>query len=120
LPTARSRLGRSAEIAAAAALGKLGYHIVASNFRCRHGEIDLIAKEGGYLVFIEVRCKRNDSYGTPAESITPAKQRKISITAQHYLHAHNIKDIDCRFDVAAVTLVDGKLSVDIIKNAFEV
>jgi putative endonuclease len=119
LPTPRSRLGQSAEIAAAAELGKRGYRIVASNFRCRQGEIDLIANHEGSLVFVEVRCKRSNDYGTPAESVGAAKRRKLIITAQHYLAENDLWDIPCRFDVVEVAQIDGKLHIsDIIKNAF--
>ena len=120
MPLARVRLGRSGEIAAAAELGRRGYEIVTSNYRGPHGEIDLIARDGDCLVFVEVRCKRNANFGTPAESVTPAKQRKIAATAQHYLDEHNIKDVDCRFDVVEVMPQNGKLTANVITNAFEV
>lgn len=119
MPSPRARIGQSAEIAAAAELGKCGYRIIASNYRCRQGEIDLIARDGECLVFVEVRCKRSNSYGTPAESITPAKQRKILLTAQHYLSELGLDDCECRFDVVEVISSNGKLHVsDILKNAF--
>ncbi len=119
MPSPRSRIGRSAEIAAAAELGRRGYRIVASNYRCRSGEIDLIANEGDSLVFVEVRCKRTSEYGTPAESITPAKIRKLVTTAEHYLTEHGSTDVICRFDVVEVVAVDGKLVVkDVIRDAF--
>lgn len=119
MPTPRAITGRHAEVIAAAELGKRGYRIVASNYRCRNGEIDLIANESGSLVFIEVRCKRTNSYGTPAESITASKMQKIIITAQHYLQEQNLGDVACRFDVVEVTADDGKLVVsDIIRDAF--
>ncbi|MCE5323380.1 YraN family protein [bacterium] len=119
MPSSRSRIGRSAEIAAAAELGNRGYRIVTSNYRCRYGEIDLIARDGDCLVFVEVRCRRTDEYGTPAESVTPAKQRKLIITAQHYLEELGLGDCECRFDVVEVSSHDGKLIVsDIIPNAF--
>ena len=119
MPSPRSRIGRSAEIAAAAELGRRGYRIITSNYRCRYGEIDLIANDGDSLVFVEVRCKRNTAFGTPAESITPAKQRKLIITAQHYLQMIGSADINGRFDVVEVVSVDGKLHVSqIIQNAF--
>jgi len=120
LPLARVRLGRSGEIAAAAELGRRGYKILASNYRSPYGEIDLIARDGECLVFVEVRCKRTANFGTPAESVTPAKQRKIAQTAQHYLDEHKIKDVDCRFDVVEVMPRDGKLVAEVITNAFEV
>ncbi len=104
---------------AAAELGRRGYRIIASNYRWRYGEIDFIAEEGGAIVFVEVRCKRTDSYGTPAESITVAKQRKLLTTAQHYLDEHSITDRDCRFDVVEVVQRDGKLVVsEVLKDAF--
>ncbi len=119
MPSPRSRIGLRAEIAAAAELGRQGYRIIGSNYRCRHGEIDLLAEDGDCLVFVEVRCKRTDTFGSPAESITLAKQRKLITTAQHYLEAHNQNDIPCRFDVVEVLEEDGRLVVkDILKNAF--
>lgn len=121
MPSSRSRVGRSAEIAAAAELGRRGYRIVASNYRCRSGEIDFIASEADSLVFIEVRCKRTNDFGTPAESITPAKIRKLAAAAEHYLLEHGSTDVICRFDVVEVVSVDGKLVVkDIIRDAFTV
>ena len=117
--SSRSRLGRSAEIAAAAELGKRGYRIVASNYRCRSGEIDLIAREGDCLVFVEVRCKRTNDYGSPAESITSAKVRKLITTAEHYIEEQALEDSICRFDVVEVVAVDGRLIVkEVLRDAF--
>lgn len=119
MPSPRSRIGRSAEIAAAAELGRRGYRIIGSNYRCARGEIDLVAEENGSLVFVEVRCKRSGEYGTPAESITAAKKQKLLVTAQYYLAEHDIKDRDCRFDVVEVISADGKLIVsDVLQDAF--
>lgn len=119
MPSARSRLGLKAEIVAAAELGGRGYRIVASNYRCRGGEIDLVARDGDTLVFVEVRCRRTTSYGTPAESINASKQRKLILTAQHYLEEHGLWDTDCRFDVVEVVSNNDKLYVaDVIQNAF--
>lgn len=119
MPSPRSRIGRSAEILAAAELGKRGYEIIASNYSCRRGEIDLIAKEGDSLVFVEVRCKRTSKYGTPAESITQSKMNKLYATAQQYLLDQNLGDVACRFDVVEVVLVNGSLQVrDVIRDAF--
>ena len=104
---------------AAAELGKLGYRIVASNYRSRSGEIDLVAREGDCLVFVEVRCKRTSEYGSPAESITAAKMRKLITTARYYLEEQGLADVACRFDVVEVVSVDGKLVVkDVIRDAF--
>ena len=119
MPSPRSRLGRSAEILAAAELGKRGYEIITSNYHCRMGEIDLIAKDGDCLVFVEVRCKRTAEYGTPAESITPSKVRKLYATAQQYLLDQELGDVACRFDVVAVGAENGSLVVrEVIRDAF--
>ncbi|MCL5736710.1 MAG: YraN family protein [Actinobacteria bacterium] len=119
MPSPRARIGRSAEIAAAAELGRRGYRIVGSNYRCRFGEIDLIAEESGSLVFVEVRCKRTDTFGTPAESITIAKCAKIAAAAQFYLNERGIEDMACRFDVVEVGACDGRLCVtQVIRDAF--
>lgn len=119
MPSPRARVGRSAEILAAAELGKRGYRIIASNYRCRRGEIDLIAKDGDSIVFIEVRCKRGGEFGTPAESITHSKMEKLLTTAEHYLLDNDLTDVPCRFDVVEVVSECGKLVVDqIIRNAF--
>ena len=121
LPSARSRIGRSAEIAAAAELGRQGYRIVASNYRCRLGEIDFVAEESGFLVFVEVRCKRTDTFGSPAESITASKRARIAASAQCYVDERGIKDVDCRFDVVEVGASGGRLGVTrIIRDAFSV
>ncbi len=119
MPTSRSRLGRSAEIKAAEELGRRGYRILASNYRQRFGEIDFVCEEGGTIVFVEVRCKRTDEFGTPAESITRAKQEKLLNAAEHYLDEHDIRDRNCRFDVVEVVQQNGKLAVsNLIQDAF--
>ncbi len=93
-----------------------GYEILQYNFRCRMGEIDIIAKDKGYLVFVEVKYRRDGKCGHPTEAVTPKKQRTISKVASYYLLTHGCKtDRPCRFDVAAVSCS----GVEIIKNAFE-
>ena len=112
----KRRTGGCYEAAAAAYLEKQGLVILRRNYRCRSGEIDLIARDGRYLVFIEVKYRRDKSCGHPAEAVTPRKQRTISKVASYYLLTHGCgMDTPCRFDVAAVS-GDG---VELIKNAFE-
>ncbi len=109
-------LGTEKEQKAAIFLEKQGYHILARNFRCRLGEIDLIAKDGAYLCFIEVKYRFATSQGYPAEAITPTKIRRITRTAQYYMLLHRIsQDTPCRFD--AVVILDNEISL--IKNAFD-
>lgn len=95
-------LGRRGEEMAAAHLEGAGYRIVARNYRCPLGEVDLVAKEGGCLVFVEVRTRRGDLWGTPEESVTRAKQARLVRVAEYYLAAHEAGDADWRIDVVAV------------------
>ena len=94
-----------------------GLKLIANNYHCRHGEIDLIMQDGKTLVFIEVRLRTNHRFGNAASSITLHKQQKITRTAQHYLQQHNI-DMPCRFDAL---LLNSANNTDIqwIRNAFD-
>ena len=93
-----------------------GYEILEKNYRCRIGEIDLIAKEGETLVFVEVKYRRDDKMGNPKEAVDRKKQKKIYMTASYYLMREcGRMDIPCRFDVAAVL---GE-QIEVVKNAFE-
>jgi len=86
------------------------------NYRCKLGEIDLIMQHQDTLVFVEVRMRNHSQFAQAAESVTPAKQRKIIKTAQHYLQQHQLTDkVNCRFDVIAF---GGNTPPDWIKNAF--
>lgn len=92
----RSR-GESAEALAASFLQRRGLKILARNYRCRFGEIDLVAQSGAILVFVEVRSRRSDAFGGPAESITATKRRRLVAAARHYLAAAGERP--ARFDV---------------------
>lgn len=93
--------GHSGEEYAALFLQARGLHIVARNWRCRLGEIDLIARDGATLVFVEVRQRASRSYGGAAESITIAKQRKLSAAAALYLASLG-REVPCRFDALLI------------------
>ncbi len=101
---ARQGLGRTGERLAAEELARQGYSIIERNFRCRHGEIDLIAEEGSDLVFIEVKTRRGNTYGLPEEAVTPRKQQKIVQVATYYLDLHACSECSWRIDVVAVQL----------------
>ena len=92
--------GESAEGLAAAFLQGRGLKILARNYRCRLGEIDLVAESGQTLVFVEVRARKTEDFGGAAGSITPAKRRRIVATARHYLAGAG--DRPARFDVILV------------------
>ncbi|NLP34706.1 MAG: YraN family protein [Clostridiales bacterium] len=112
----KREIGTFYEEKAARYLETNGYQIKAKNFRCRIGEIDLIAIEGGYLCFIEVKYRSNDRTGNPAEAITPTKIRRITRTAEYYMLVNRIMpDTPCRFD--AVIILDDEITL--IKNAFD-
>ena len=107
--------GRQAENFAALFLQQQGLKLVARNYRCRFGEIDLIARDGKTLVFVEVRMRASDQFGGAAASITAGKRRKLLRTARHYL-AGAAHTPACRFDALLVNGTDN--SVEWLKNAF--
>lgn len=106
----RKRLGNAGERLAADRLRQAGYLVRMQNYRCRVGEIDIVAEEAGDIVFVEVKTRRGEAYGIPEEAVTPAKQRKLIAAAQTYLEAHGCADASWRVDVVAIALTrEGKL-----------
>jgi len=99
----RKRLGAWGERIAATHLEAAGYHIVARNWRCRQGEIDLVARAGKMLVFVEVKTRRGRRMGAPEEAFTPRKARKLIQLAQLYLAEYDL-DVAWRIDLVAVEL----------------
>ena len=96
-------------------LREAGLRVLARNWRCRHGEIDLVAEEGGTLVFAEVRYRRDARFGGAAESVTAAKQARLIAAARLYLMRW--PDADCRFDVLLLDALDAG-RIRWIRNAF--
>ena len=117
-PKSRKQLGAMGEELAARELARRGYAIRARNWRCAEGELDIVAEQAGELVFVEVRTRRGDTFGTPEESITPAKRAHLVAAAQAFLQEH-APDCDWRIDFVAVELsARGELlRVDVIENA---
>ena len=116
----RQNLGQSGEDIAAEFLSKNGYAILTRNYRCRYGEIDVIAKLRDVLVFIEVKTRTGDAYGSPAAAVTHRKQRQISKTAQYYLAERNLFDAPARFDVVCIAIdTDQQARIEILPNAFD-
>ncbi|MBB6677012.1 YraN family protein [Cohnella lubricantis] len=112
----RRATGREAEEAAARHLAACGYRIIDRNWRCRAGEIDLIASDSGALVFVEVRSRRNPSrFGTAVEAVTPRKQAQVRNVAQYYLAMKKIDGRPIRFDVIAVTF-DGNGEISELRH----
>jgi len=100
----RKSLGARGEQLAAQHLEREGYTILATNWRCTAGELDIIAQEGAILAFVEVRTRRGSAGPTPEQSITPAKQAKLIELAQTYLQEHHLTDTQWRIDFVAVEM----------------
>ena len=104
MPTKRKEIGAIGEKLAADYLKKRDYKIIERNVRCREGEIDIIAQKSDCLVFVEVRTKRNITFGTPEESVTLSKREKLISLADAYLQSCDKTPISWRIDVVAVEL----------------
>src|SRR6516162_8510407 len=111
-------LGDRGERAAARYLRRRGLRIVTRGYHTPWGEIDLVAREGNILVFIEVKTRRR---GTPAEAVTPEKQRRLTLAGLHFMRRHNLLEQRSRFDVVAIVWVDEKSlpRIEHIRNAFD-
>lgn len=110
--------GRQAETLALQYLESQGLKEIETNYHAPCGEIDLIMKDDDALIFIEVRFRQQEGFGSSIETITPSKQRRIIRTAQHYLQKNDLLDeVDCRFDVIGLTTND---KIIWIKDAFQV
>ena len=95
---------RAGETAARLHLHRLGYRVLATNFRTREGEVDIVARHGDTFVFVEVKTRRGRAYGLPEEAITPTKTAHLIAAARTYLEQAGAADADWRIDVVAVEL----------------
>jgi putative endonuclease len=109
--------GKQAEALAAQFLVRQGLQVLAQNFRCRGGEIDLVCRDRKALVFVEVRLRRNTNYGGAAASITASKQARIILAARHYLSANAATESDCRFDCVLLDSLDEN-RIEWLRDAF--
>lgn len=111
--------GQLAENAAVQYLEKEGYRVLTRNFRTALGELDIIAEEVDYLVFVEVRSRNKKTYGLPQETVDWRKQAKIRRMANQYLKLKCAWERNCRFDVVGVLFEDDTItSIELIKDAF--
>lgn len=113
----RKQIGRQGEDIAATFLTNKGYHLIARNWRCPSGELDLIATDGDTLVFVEVRSRSGSRFGLAEESITPAKQARLITLAQTYLQETATLTPRWRIDVIAVQMGPGLPQINHIENA---
>jgi putative endonuclease len=117
----RVSLGKQGEELACAALERRGYAIVARRYRTRCGEIDVVARDGGTMVFVEVKAKAGKSWGTARDAVTLRKRRQVISMAKDYLARHPVNAESCRFDVVAVTISRRHSPlVEVIQDAFTV
>jgi putative endonuclease len=114
----RRQLGDTGEDLAAAALKKQGYKILERNYITPLGEIDLIARHQGALVFIEVKTRKSLRFGEPQDAVFPAKQARMRRVADYYLKQKRLGEVQVRFDVVGITMVADKPRMEIIPNAF--
>jgi len=114
----RRETGKKGEELAATYLEAHGMEILHRNFRIREGEIDIIARDGDYLVFVEVKTDRSHNFGEPETWVTARKRRRIALAAEAYLQRYDIHDVDCRFDVVAIHMTKKSHEIHHIKNAF--
>lgn len=110
--------GRSGEEKAAKHLKKLGYRIIEKNFKTKFGEIDIIAEDGEYLVFVEVKTRTSSRFANPEDYVDERKQRKILKSAQIYLLKYSLNERKCRFDVVSVSDTDKGVKVEVFRDAF--
>lgn len=115
-----NELGRRGEQIAAAYLTRAGLRVLDRNWRCREGELDIVARDGSALVFCEVKARRGTGYGLPVEAVTVAKRRRLRLLAQRWLAAHDEHAPEVRFDVVGVLVRrSGPAVVTHLRAAFQ-
>src|SRR5262249_18707518 len=116
---ARVRLGKSGEDLACRELERRGYAIIARRYRVRGGELDVIARDGSTIVFVEVKTRGGRMFGDAAEAVTTLKQLRMTRLAEEYLMRHHLSDMPCRFDVVSIHYEGSGTQVEVIQNAFD-
>jgi len=115
----RLELGKRGEALAFEEIKRLGYTHIVKNYRCRLGEVDLVAKDGDVLVFIEIKTRRGRSLGFAKEAVNVRKQKQLSKVALSYMKANDCCDVSARFDVVAVSVGSGVPQIEVVQNAFD-
>jgi putative endonuclease len=114
--------GKAGERLAVRALKRAGYRVLATNWRTRGGEIDIVAEQNGTIVFVEVKTRRSDSFAAPELAVNSKKRRKLARAAWRFLERNSATERDCRFDIVSILNEpeSGRPKVEIIPNAFQV
>jgi putative endonuclease len=115
----RIQTGKRGEDIAAAYLKNRGYRIIERNYKCLFGEIDIVAKDGDTVVFVEVKSRKSEKFGDPQGAVGREKQKKISRISLKYLEEKHLYPCDARFDVVAIKMLPAGSIVELIQNAFE-
>ena len=115
----RLDLGKRGEELALKKVQRLGYKCLTRNYRCPLGEVDLVAKDGDTLVFIEIKTRKGRSVGYAKEAVDERKRRQLSKVALTYIKANNCWHMKSRFDVVAISVNKNKNEIEIVKNAFD-
>jgi putative endonuclease len=115
----RQFLGKTGEDLACEELERRGYAILARRYRTRFGEIDIVARADGTIVFVEVKARAGDDYGGSAAAVTVLKQRRIAQMAVDYLSRHKLLDRPCRFDVVTVDMTESGPEIVVYTHAFD-
>ncbi len=116
--TSTRTLGHTAETLACDYLQQQGLELVMRNYTCKMGELDLIMRDTQHIVFVEVRSRQASHHGSPLDTITATKQRRLVRTAEHYLQRHRI-DMPCRIDVIGITYAAERVHIDWVPNAVQ-
>lgn len=112
----RKELGNLGEQIASEYLQKEEYKIIERNFYCKQGEIDIIAKKGKEIIFIEVKTRTNNLFGKPAEAVNVKKQKCIMQATNYFLYKNNLTEAFIRFDIIEINLIKGKFKINHIKQ----
>lgn len=115
---ARIELGQRGEDLACETLVSRGYVIVHRRYRTKSGELDIVARDGDYLVFVEVKARQDGSFGDPEEAVTLRKQTKMVWMATDYLARNGLADVPCRFDVVGINTSTVPPTVTVVADAF--
>ena len=115
----RIQTGKRGEDIAVAYLKNRGYRIIERNYTCLFGEIDIVAKDGDTVVFVEVKSRKSEKFGDPQGAVGREKQKKISRISLTYLEEKHLYPCDARFDVVAIKMLPAGSIVELIQNAFE-
>jgi putative endonuclease len=115
----RARLGKMGEDLAVRELERRGYAILARRYRRRGGEIDIVARDGVTIVFVEVKTRDGNAFGDGADAVTPLKRHRMTQIAIDYMMRHRLTGVSCRFDVVSIRVDAGRPSVEVVQNAFD-